>query len=262
MKRRLMAAALLLCAVVFIAAVSISAQEREVEASPQEIEAAQAAARRFVNRLMETRDVTALFDELFLQDFISHFTTDYPIPPSLYARLSQRERRRFFAATYNMHYLSAVVIMSDHSDTDFVYSLGKPGSKMLLPRSTLMKFRRAIKLLGDEETPMMSYGRFRVFLTAIEKALTEARAHLKRLEIEKTTEFQRELAPRNGLGTGVDYRVRAYMGGQNIKDCEPLTGFPENQKFFRVELPLLMGAILVRDGERMKLVRLTFVDGD
>ena len=254
MKRRLITVAFLIWAATFFHIGNVLAQEEDVEASPQEIEEAQESAQRFVSRMQQTRDVGALFDELFSADFISHFVSDDFVPPSLYSRLSHTERQRLFAAIYNLHYLSAVAIMSDHDDMKVVTGERKSNLKILLPHSTLVKIRRAFRLLGGEDNRMTSYRRFRI--------LAEARAYLKEHEIERTAEFQRRLAPGNGLGTGIDYRVRTYIGGQNIKDCEPMAGFPKNQKFFRVELPLLIAAIFVRDGEQMKIVRLTYADGD
>jgi len=93
-------------------------------------------------------------------------------------------------------------------------------------------------------------------------AVAEAIRYLKRRDIEQTAQFQRRLKTNDTFGTGINYRVRVYTGGQNVKDCEPLVEFPESYRFIRVELPLLIGAIFIRDGEQMKIVRLTFVDGD
>jgi len=95
----------------------------------------------------------------------------------------------------------------------------------------------------------------------MEKVLAEARVHLIQQGIEQTPEFQRELDDKV-TDTGIEYRVRAYIGGGNIKDCEPLIGFPANQKFYRVEIPLMMGVILAKVNGQMKIVRLTYVDGD
>lgn len=261
MKRRLMTIALFVWVAMFVMVGGVSAQE-EAEATPLEIEEAQATARRFVSRMLQTRDVAALFNELFLPDFTSHFVSDEFVPPSLYAHLNRTERQRLFVVMYNVAYLSAVALMSDHEDMKVVYGEAQSNTQTLLPRSTLMKLKRAVHLLGDENNRATSYRQLRVFLSAMENALAETRTSLAALDIEKTREFQRRLAPQNGLGSGIDYRVRAYIGGQNVKDCEPLIGFPQQQKFFRVELPLLIAAILVKDGRQMKIVRLTFADGD
>jgi hypothetical protein len=144
---------------------------------------------------------------------------------------------------------------------DLVYGEKLQKPRTLLPHSTILKLKRALHLRNGE-TELKTYEQFRLFMPAIEKALAEARAYLKRRGLEQTPEFQKHLISNERLGTGVNYRVRAYIGGQNIKDCDPLVGFASNQKFFRVELPLLIAAILTKDGEQLKIVRLTFVDGD
>lgn len=262
MKRRLMTAVFLMCVAIFVTVGVASAQEEEVEATPLEIEEAQQIAQQFVGRMLQERDVAALFDEMFLPDFISHFLSDEFVTPALYYRLSRAERQWLFAVMYDLYYLASIAIISDHDDMSFIRGEKKLKPKMLLPRATLLKLRRAFHLLGGEESGITSYRRLRAFLSLMERALTEARVYLKRRGLEQTREFQSEFVRGDELGKGVNYRVRTYVGGRNVKDCGPLIGFPEHQKFFRVELPLYIGAILVKDGAHMKIVTLTYVDGD
>lgn len=243
----------------FVAVNTSVAQEEEVEADAQEIGMAQETARRFVSRMQHTRDVAALFDELFLPNFISHLVSEEGLPPILYSRLTNTERQRFFVVQWNLNYLSSIAIISEHDDMGIVTGERKSNSRMLLPYSVALKLRRALKSGGTE---LKSYKQFRAFLPAMEKSLAEARFYLKRRGMEQTPGFQKKLNPRDELGSSIYYRVRVYIGGENVKDCEPLVGFPKSQKFFRVELPLLIGAILVKDGNRMRIVRLTIVDGD
>ena len=259
MKLRFMLGTFFTWVMLFIAINPSVAQDTEVEARPQEIAMALETARHFVSRMQQTRDVAALFDELFLPDFIQHFVSEEGLYPKLYARLTHTERQRFFIMQWNLNYLSSISIISEHDDMDVVTGEGKPKPKMLLPYSVALKLRRALKSAGTE---LKTYRQFRIFLPAMEKALAEARFHLRRRGIEQTPEFQRELDSSEDLGSGINYRVRVYIGGKNVKDCEPLAGYPKDQKFFRIELPLLMGAILVKNGNRMKIVRLTIVDGD
>ena len=260
MKRRLLTA-LLSLGVVLFAPISCCLAQAEEESSVNEIKEAQEAARSFVVRMQQTRDVAALIDDLFLPGFVSHFVSEDGLSPSLYSRLSRSERQRLFIATHNLHYLSAITIMSDYDDMKVVYEEKTFKPKLLLPHSTLVKLRRALRPFGGQ-TELTSYQQVRSFLPAMEMALAEASAYLKRRDIEQTVQFQKRMTTNDTFGIGINYRIRVYTGGQNVKDCEPLVGFPESYRFIRVELPLLIGAIFIRDGKQMKIVRLTSVDGD
>ncbi|MDQ3585777.1 MAG: hypothetical protein M3407_08395 [Acidobacteriota bacterium] len=63
----------------------------------QEKEEVQDFAKRFVERMLETRDVTPLINEFFLTGFISFFEQDYyeKVLPKLYSRLSTLETKLF-----------------------------------------------------------------------------------------------------------------------------------------------------------------------
>ena len=260
MKGRLITAVLSLWVALF-ASISCCVAQTEEEATVKEIKEAQEAARHFVVRMQQTRDVGALIDDLFLPGFVSHFVSEEGLSASLYSRLSRSERERLFVVTYNLHYLSAITIMSDYDDMKVIDEEKTLKPRLLLPYSTLLKLRRALRQ-SFGTTELTSHQQIRAFLPAMEMAVAEAIRYLKRRDIEQTSQFQRRLKTNDPFGTGINYRVRVYTGGQNVKDCEPLVEFPESYRFIRVELPLLIGAIFIRDGEQMKIVRLTFVDGD
>lgn len=253
---------LAVAAILFAPATNSAFRQEE----PQPISAgerleAQQAAQLFVSRMQQTRDVTALIDELFLPDFIAHFiSADCEcIPLSLYSRLSKNERLRWFAALNNYSYLVTLDVLHGPTRNPYDDKYLDSFFKRILPD----KLAEQLQKLSPQESDFQitDYQAFQALLTPLEKLLAEARAHLIRQGVEQTTEFQKELDDKV-TDTGIDYRVRAYIGGENIKDCEPLIGFPASQKFYRVETPLMMGVILIKDGGRMKIVRLTIVDGD
>jgi hypothetical protein len=263
MKHCFTAVAFLTFAIIFPgAAIGRAFDESETTGSAQEIKEAQKTAQHFVKRMQQTRDVSVLYREMFLQDFTSHFLSEGEIVPRVvYRRLTRSDRQRLFAAFYNFAYLSAVLVISEHDDLDTVSTADRSTGRFLLPSSISRKLKGFIP--GDSELRLTNTRRLRRFLTEFEVVLAEARAHLKRSRIEQSSEFQRQIAvSRDELGNGLNYRVRVYTGGMDVKDCEPLIGFSGARKFYRVELPLLVGMILVRDGDRMKIVRLTFADGD
>ena len=226
----------------------------------QEQREAQQTAQLFVKRMQETRDVAPLIDELFLSDFVSHFvSSDDSVSPVLYARLTGTERLRLFIAQVNLSYLITLDIKSEKKRNYSEGEADRAAFKSILPAAVAERLRTVA--WRDGELRFSSYQDFQSRLPELEKLLSEARDYLIKCGIEQTPEFRRTLDD-TVQGTGVNYRVRMYVGGEEIKDCEPLAGFPPTQKFFRVETPLLMGLILVKAGGRMKIVRVTGVDGD
>ncbi len=261
MKRRLTRAAFLFCLAIFIAAGSVSAQEEEVEVSPQEIEEAQNTARRFVGRMQQTRDVSALINELFVPDFSSHFVSGdcECLPPWLYSQLSARERLRWFVALNNFSYLTILNVLHGPPRNPAADNYLDSTFESILPNDLARRLRKLIHQENDFQ--IADRQAFQSFLIPAEKTLAEARRHLVRQGIEQTPGFQKELRD-EVTGKDIGYRVRAYVGGENVKDCETLVGFPADQIFYRVETPLMMGVVLTRHAGQMKIVRLTIVDGD
>jgi hypothetical protein len=254
---------ILLAAVTLLAMTTnaVAGQEEPQPISPQEKEEVQRAAQLFVRRMQQTRDVAPLINELFAPNFISHFVSGdcECIPPQLYSRLSRTERLRWFVALNNFSYLITLDVLQgptrNPEDENYLAST----FKRILPDKTAEELQNLMPQENDFQ--IEDYQAFRSLLIHMEEVLAEARAHLIQQGIEQTPEFQRKLDDKV-TDRGIEYRARAYIGGGNIKDCEPLIGFPTNQKFYRVETPLMMGVILTKVNEQMKIVRLTYVDGD
>ena len=222
---------------------------------------AQNIAQEFVKRFQKTRDVEVLTKDMFLDNFISHFVSgDKTVPLSLYLRLTNNERFRLFVIQSNISYLQAIDVLwrpekkyeSDEENARLAF-------QSILP-NTLAEKIKTIAFRGGR-LAFADYRDFRLRLPEIEKVLAEARSHLIKQGIEQTPKFQKELDD-TITNEGINYRVRTYIGGDDIKDCERLVGFPKNQKFYRVETPLFLGVILVKVKNQMKIVRLTVVDGD
>jgi hypothetical protein len=240
---------------------SASLATDEAQLTEQETRAAQQAARRFVKRMQQTRDVSLLFDELFLPDFISHFVSDdESMPKSQYSRLTKKERLRLFTIHFNTVYLTTLDVLSKPEKRYVEGEREKTAFESIFPAPMARELRSTL-WRKDGEARFGSHQNFQSELAEIEKLLAKARAYLIKRGLEQTPDLQRKLDD-TVKGTGINYRVRAYVGGDNIKDCEPLIGFPTNQKFFRVETPLFMGVVLIKDDNQMKIVRLTYVDGD
>jgi hypothetical protein len=246
--------------ILFLSASTVAAgDESEKPMSEQERSQAQRTAQRFVRRMQQTRDVNALIPELFLPNFVSHFVSGESDYPEHCARFSQSERRRWFVAHYNISYLIALDVLqsSDRNPSD-------PGYEASIFKSFLPdKLAERLQTIAPHELDVQckDYPSLRPILVRAERALADARAYLLRKRIEQTPEFQKRLDDKI-TNFGIDYRVRAYLGGGNVKDCPMLIGFPPRQKFYRVEIPLFIGVILVKHAKQMKIVTLTYVDGD
>jgi len=210
--------------------------------------------------MRETRDVALLIDEMLLPDFISHFVSgDGSVSPSVYSHLTKAERLRLFITQTNGSYLKTLDVKSETKRNYSENKSGKFAFKSILPAAMAERLRKVAWRGG--EFRFSNYKDFHSRLPKIEQVLSEARDYLSTKGLEQNPKFQRRLDD-TVQGTGINYRVRAYVGGDNIKDCEPLVGFPANQKFYRAETPLFVGVILVKIGDQMKIVRLTQVDGD
>jgi hypothetical protein len=236
-------------------------QEEAQPVSDVEVREAQQAAQLFVRRIQRTRDVAPLIRELFAPNFISHFISSdcECMSQELYSRLSKSERIRWFVALNNLSYLMTLDVLHGPMRNPKNKENLASTFKRILPDKVAEELQKL--MVQENDYQVREYRAFRSLLIRMEKVLSKARAHLIRQDIEHTPEFQRELDDKV-TGTGIEYRVRAYVGGQYIKDCEPLIGFSPKQKFYRVEIPLMMGVILTKVGREMKIVRLTYVDGD
>ncbi|HEX6189816.1 MAG TPA: hypothetical protein VFZ40_17200 [Pyrinomonadaceae bacterium] len=233
--------------------------EREMLTKQEEREAQQ-TAQRFVKRIQQTRDVVPLLDEMFLPDFISHFVSgEESVSPSIYSRLTPAERLRLFVAQTNAAYMGTLDAICTPDANRSEEERYRAAFESFLPSSTAEKLRSTV--WRNNEFQFSSYEDFQLRLPQIEKVLSEARTHLVNQGLEQRPEFQRKLDD-TVRGTGINYRVRTYIGGNNIQDCETIVGFPPSQRFFRVETPLLLGVVMTKVGNAMRIVRVTAVDGD
>lgn len=236
---------------------SVVIQSEELVTS-QEREAIKSVAKRFVRRMIETRDLAHLLDELFLKNFVSLYTKDpyEGIAPELYRQLSDREKIRLFVAQQNHGYFMVLEMMSDpDSGTG---SRRESSFKRIFPE-------RIAKLLDPSPENAAEVTNRRQLLAGLvkfEKTLVEARAILKRKKLEKTLAFRKDLASGEQDRYGIGYRVRALVLTEPMIDKRGVVRFHPGQKIFRVETPIFYGIVLVKVGEQYKILFLGPADGD
>ncbi len=168
--------------VLFVAVSDGFAAECEPVTLKERIEAQQ-VAQQFVRRMQQTRDVAPLVDELFVPDFISHFTSDDNVSPSLYSRLSLAERRRWFIAKLNLSYLITLDVLSKQQRNYSEADADRLAFRSILPATLAEKFRDMFSKDGD--SLITDYQKLVSFLVALEGALAEARVHLIKQGIDK-----------------------------------------------------------------------------
>jgi len=222
---------------------------------------AQAVAQNFVRRMQETRDVKPLLDDLFLPDFVSRFMSDNEnIPRTDYEKLNADERIRLVTIEVNAAYLATLDVLNTprkrYVEGEDVY---ESAFASILPKHLADALKQAI--WPNEKFGFSDAKDFRSRLPHIEKVLSDVRIYLANSEVEQTAEFKKRLKD-EVTGVGLRYKVTTFIGGENIDDCEPLIGFPSDQKFFRIETPLMLGLVLVKHKNKLKIVRVTGVDSD
>ncbi|MBC7908930.1 MAG: hypothetical protein H7Y30_00410, partial [Pyrinomonadaceae bacterium] len=230
----------------------------ESNVTATEKEEIQSFARRFVGRMLETRDVAPLIKEFFLDDFTSFFEHDYfeKVSPQLYSELSEEERERLFIAQNNLCYFITLLVWSEpESKRSQELSFAR-----ILPDSVAWKLDSSRLVEGVAD--FFDREDFLKELKQLEEALSEARDTLAKKKLEQTPQFQTSIAPHEQHDCGIHYRVRGYVLEENIKDKDGTLRFAIGQKIYRIETPIMYGITLIKEGNRLKIVGLDPADGD
>ncbi|HJY29143.1 MAG TPA: hypothetical protein VJ306_14045, partial [Pyrinomonadaceae bacterium] len=124
---------------------STSARQEQTSVTDQEKKEVQEFARRFVARLLKTRDVRPLIAEFFLNDFTTVPKQDFyeKVSPELYAKLTKNERVRLFVAQENLGYIITLDVMTQDKATD-----GIPFER-ILPVAVARKLSRSRLVEGN-----------------------------------------------------------------------------------------------------------------
>jgi hypothetical protein len=238
-----------------IAANCFAVSQDESEVTPAEKAQVQQFAKRFVARLLQTRDVGRLIPEFFLPDFTSLSQHDYyqKVSPQLYAKLSSAERERLFVVQENLGYLITLDVMTQSDpNTDAPFSQILPAAiAKRLNRSRLVEdgaqFTRRAELMKE--------------LTALERTLRKARVHLKKRDLEHSSRFVDKMQ-RFERNPNLGYRVRASVIDAELKREVGLEKFAIGQKVFSVETPILIELVLINEDGRLRILTLLAADDD
>lgn len=229
------------------------------EPALEEVEEVQQFARLFVRRMQETRDLTPLVGELIATDFAVPDKQDFfeRIDPALYVKLSRADKVRWEIAQWNAVYimnlaLTCSTVERPYDDSQNVYL-------EFLPADVAARLEEMETTL--DESKLKEYEIFRQRLNDYEHVLAEARRHLALINLEGAACFQKRLADaENNLGANIDYRVRHYTIDEEEQKDE-LVGVT---KVYRVDTPLFLGLIVIRDKDtgRLKIIAFDVGDGD
>lgn len=232
------------------------ARQEQTSVTEQEKKEVQEFARRFVARLLKTRDVRPLIAEFFLNDFTAVPKQDFyeKIAPELYAKLTKSERVRLFVAQENLGYIITLDVMTQDKATD-----GVPFER-ILPVSVARKLSRSRLVEGNAKFTT----RKELFreLSRLERAILVARPFLKQKNLEQSETFLKKLGTFE-RDPHLGYRVRASVIDEDLKREFGFAKFAAGEKMFSVDTPILIELIVAKDGGgKLKILTLVPADGD
>lgn len=233
-----------------------TARQDESDVTDQERKELQAFAKRFVARLLTTRDIGPLIPTFFLSNFTSIPKQDFyeKVSPELYAKLTRQERVRLFVAQETLGYFVSLDVMTrPHSQYN------DPAFKYLLPASVAHKLNQSKLLDGDAKFT----SRKELFkdLVRLEQAIREAQPILKKKNLEQSADFLATLH-KFEQDTYIGYRVRSSAVDEEAIRELNFTRFKLGQKVFSVETPILIQLIVVKDRGKLRVLTLIPADGD
>ena len=254
MKKKVFIVAFLIVALT-VGGSTATARQDEATVTDQEKKELQEFAKRFVARLLKTRDLRPLIAEFFLDDFTSIPKQDYyeKVAPELYAKLGKNERVRLFVAQENLGYMITLEVLTQDNATD------GPLFQGLLPVSVARKLNRSRLVEGDAK--FTTRKELLRELSRLEKAILEARSFLKRKNLEQSEAFLRSVSNFE-KSSYLGYRVRASVIDEDLKREIGLERFAIGQKMFSVDTPILIELIVVKDGGKLRILTLLPADGD
>jgi len=231
------------------------AQDKSVVTERENVQV-QAFAKRFVARLLTTRDVAPLIPHFFLPDFTSFAKQDFyeKVSPSLYSSLPKEERVRLFVAQENLGYIITLDVMTNPDPGD----TSAPPFKRILPNNVAQSLNRSRLVEGT--TVFTNREELLKEVTELEKSILEARAFLKKRNPEQLPFFLRKIR-KFERDPYLGYRVRASLIDEDATLESGLVRFA-GQKAFIVDTPILIGLVVLNDGGRLRVLTMIPADGD
>lgn len=232
-------------------------RQEQTSVTDQEKREVQEFAKRFVASFMKTRDVRPLIPEFFLNDFTTLPKQDFyeKVSPALYAKLSKNERVRLFVAQENLGYIITLDVMAENESKA---TNGLPFQK-ILPAGVARKLSKSRLVEGTAK--FTTRRELLLELTRVEQALLEARPFLKRKKLEQSPAFVKKLSTFE-RDPHLGYRVRSSLIDEDLKRELGFARFAAGQKVFSVDTPILIELIVVKDGERFRILTVVPAEND
>jgi hypothetical protein len=247
--------ATLLIIILAVGGATATAKQDQSTVTDQEKKEVQEFAKRFVARLLKTRDLRPLIAEFFLSDFTAVPKQDFyeKVSPELYAKLSKNERVRLFVAQENLGYIITLDVMTQAKATD-----GLPFQR-ILPVAVARKLSRSRLVEGNAK--FTTRKELLKELSRLERVILEARPFLKQKNFERSDAFLKKLSTLE-RDPHLGYRVRASVIDEDIKREFGFARFAAGQKMFSVDTPILIELIVAKDAGKFKILTLVPADGD
>jgi len=234
---------------------SSTAKQDQSTVTDQEKKEVQEFAKRFVARLLKTRDLRPLIAEFFLTDFTAVPKQDFyeKVSPQLYAKLNKNERIRLFVAQENLGYIITLDVMTQGDATD------GPPFQRIVPVAVARKLNRSRLVEGNAK--FTTRKELLKELNRLERALLEARPFLKQKNLEQSDAFLKKLSTME-RDPHLGYRVRASVIDEDLKREFGFVRLAAGQKMFSVDTPILIELIVAKDAGKFKILTLVPADGD
>ena len=247
--------AALLMVTLAVSGPTLSAKQDQTTVTDQEKKEVQEFAKRFVARLLRTRDIKPLIAEFFLSDFTAVPKQDFyeKVAPELYAKLSKNERVRLFVAQENLGYIITLDVMTQAEATSSL------PFQHILPAAVARKLSRSRLVEGTAK--FTARKELLKELSRLEQALLEARPFLKQKNLEQSEAFSRKLGTFE-RDPHLGYRVRASVLDEDLRRELGFARFAAGQKMFSIDTPILIELIVVKDAGRFRILTLGPAEGD
>ncbi len=241
--------------IVILAVGSASATQDQSTVTDQEKKEVQEFAKRFVARLLKTRDIKPLIAEFFLTDFTAVPKQDFyeKVSPELYAKLTKNERIRLFVAQENLGYIITLDVMTQGDAS------GGPPFQRIVPVAIARKLNRSRLVEGNAK--FTTRKELLKELNRLERAILEARPFLKQKNLEQSDAFLKKLSTLE-RDPHLGYRVRASVIDEDLKREFGFARIAAGQKMFSVDTPILIELIVAKDAGKFKILTLVPADGD
>ena len=236
-------------------------QQTNKDITKEEEQEALRIARLFEKRMRQTRDISPLIEELFVQDFLQRYR-DYNKAEKIFAfrnkfskQISEKDLMRFYVGFINLVYLSHVYYFSHVPSTTYAPAIGVP--RAVIREVKECSFCAAVLGVdkqnnndeGDEG--YISAKQFIRYTKIMERLVLKFRPYMKR-SAEKTTAYKKSQE---------DFHRRFHTFEPWVIPCDDdCVGFPKGTRFIYVTVMPFQLQLVRYKGQMKVLIAYMYFD--